>query len=179
MVGDDSEHLCGYRPWLLETFVDQTEQAGASVCAANWVWVGETCGRGRQNRTHAAPETRKAVYMYALEPAWRARLAAPAAGVLPLAAGDGLDAESWASHEFGGAPLGDVRLSARLVQSAQHMAQCPQRAITGATNGARALVKGHYRLIDQPADSAVTVDHILAPHRERTLRRMPADTCTP
>ena len=52
------------------------------------------------------------------------------------------------------------------------MAQCPQRAITGATNGARALVKGHYRLIDQPAESAVTVENILAPHRERTLRRM-------
>ena len=142
--------------------------------AANWVRVGETCGRGRQDRTHAAPETRKAVYMYALEPAWRARLAVPVAGIAPLAAGDGLDAESWADHEFGGAPLGDARLSARLVQSAQHMAQCPQRAITGATNGARALVKGHYRLIDQPADSAVTVDHILEPHRERTLRRMRA-----
>ena len=36
------------------------------------------------------------------------------------------------------------------------------------------MVKGHYRLIDQPADSAVTVDNILAPHRERTLRRMQA-----
>ena len=46
------------------------------------------------------------------------------------------------------------------------------RAITGATNGARALVKGHYRLIDQPADSEVSVEHILAPHRERTLQRM-------
>ena len=48
------------------------------------------------------------------------------------------------------------------------------RAITGAAHGARALVKGHYRLIDQPADSAVTVGNILAPHRERTLRRMQA-----
>ena len=54
------------------------------------------------------------------------------------------------------------------------MAESPQRAITGATHGVRALVKGHYRLIDQPADSAVTVDNILAPHRERTLRRMRA-----
>ena len=123
---------------------------------------------------HAAPETRKAVYMYALEPAWRARLAAPAPAVAPLAVGDGLDAEVWADHEFGGARLGDARLSARLVQSAQHMAESPMRAITGAAHGARALVKGHYRLIDQPADSAVTVDNILAPHRERTLRRMQA-----
>ena len=79
-VGDDCERLYGYRPWLLETFVDETEQTGASVRAANWVRVGETCGRGRGDRTHAAPETRKAVYMYALEPAWRARLAVPAPG---------------------------------------------------------------------------------------------------
>ena len=173
-VGDDCERRHGYRPWLLETFVDETAQTGASVRAANWVRVGETCGRGRGDRTRAAAETRKAVYMYALEPAWRARLAAPAAGIAPLAAGDGLDAASWAGHEFGGARLGDARLSARLVQSAQHMAESPMRAITGAAHGARALVKGHYRLIDQPADSAVTVGNILAPHRERTLRRMQA-----
>ena len=46
-VGDDCEGR--YRPWLLETFVDETEQTGASVRAANWVRVGETCGRGRQD----------------------------------------------------------------------------------------------------------------------------------
>ena len=173
-VGDDCEGLYGYRPWLLETFVDETEQTGASVRAANWVRVGETCGRGRQDRRHAAPETRKAVYMYALEPAGRTRLAVPAPVVAPLAVGDGLDAAVWADHEFGGARLGDARLSARLVQSAQQMAESPMRAITGAAHGARAMVKGHYRLIDQPADSAVTVDNILAPHREQTLRRMQA-----
>ena len=127
--------------------------------------------RGRH--ANVMPQVRN-LYVYALEPAWRARLAVPTLGIAPLAAGDGLDAGSWADHEFGGAPLGDARLSARLVQSAQHMAQSPMRAITGATNGARALVKGHYRLIDQPADGAVTVDNILEPHRERTLRRMRA-----
>ena len=171
-VGDDCERLYGYRPWLLETFVDETEQTGASVRAANWVRVGETCGRGRQDRTHAASATRKAVYLYALEPAWRDTLPAPAPGVAPLGVGDGLDAASWADHEFGGARLGDARLSARLVLSARQMAESPLRAMTGAANGTRAMVKGHYRLIDQPAESAVTVENILAPHRERTLRRM-------
>ena len=171
-VGDDCERLYGYRPWLLETFVDETDQTGASVRAANWVRVGETSGRGRQDRTHAASETRKAVYMYVLEPAWRDTLAAPAPGVVPLGVGDGLDAASWAGHEFGGARLGDARLSARLVLSARQMGESPMRAMPGAANGTRALVKGHYRLIDQPAESAVTVDNILAPHRERTLRRM-------
>ena len=173
-VGTDFERRYGYRPWLLETFVDEREHTGASWRAANWVRVGETAGRGRQDRTHATAKTRKAVYMYELETAWRERLAVPAPGVVPLALGDGLDAESWAAHEFGGAALGDARLSARLVASARHLAQHPLRAITGATQGARALVKGHYRLIDQPADSEVTVENILKPHRQRTLRRMSA-----
>ena len=173
---EDFERLYGYRPWLLETFVDEREHTGASLRAANWVRVGESAGRGRNDRTHARPETRKAVYVYALEPAWREHLALPAPGGAPLAPGEGLDARRWAANEFGGAPLGDARLSARLVESAHHMAQSPMRAITGATNGTRAVVKGHYRLIDQPADSAVTVEHILAPHRERTLQRMQSES---
>ena len=173
---EDFEALYGYRPWLLETFVDEREHTGASWRAANWIRVGESAGRGRNDRIHGAPETRKAVYLYELEPAWRERLALPAQRLAPLLPGEGLDAASWAANEFGGAPLGDARLSARLVESAHHMAQCPMRAITGAANGARAVVKGHYRLIDQPADGAVTVEHILAPHRARTLQRMHSES---
>ena len=173
---EDFEALYGYRPWVLETFVDEREHTGASLRAANWVRVGESAGRGRQDRTHAAPETPKAVYVHELEPPWRERLALPAPGLTALAPGEGLDAGSWAGNEFGGAPLGDARLSARLVESAHHMALSPMRAITGATNGARAVVKGHYRLIDQPVDSEVTVEHILAPHRERTLQRMRSES---
>ena len=158
----------GYRPWLLETFVDETEQTGASVRELG----SDVRARARGPHARGAGNAQGGVYVRL--PAWRARLAAPAPAVAPLAVGDGLDAEVWAGHEFGGARLGDARLNARLVQSAQHMAESPMRAITGAAQGARALVKGHYRLIDQPADSAVTVDNILAPHRERTLRRMQA-----
>ena len=150
-VGEDFERLYGYRPWLLETFVDETEHTGASLRAANWVRVGESGGRGRNDRTHGAPHTRKAVYLYALEPAWRERLALPAPGLAPLAPGEGLDAESWAGNEFAGAPLGDARLSAR---------------------GGQGTLPAHH----QPADSEVSVEHILAPHRERTLQRMGSES---
>ena len=171
----DFKERYGYRPWLLETFVDEREHTGVSLRAANWVRVGESAGRGRNDRVNAAPETRKAVYVYELEQDWRERLGLPVPGFEPLAAGEGLDAGVWAANEFGGAPLGDARLSARLVQGAHHMAHSPMRAITGAAHGERALIKGHYRLIDQPADSEVTVDNILAPHRRRTVQRMQSE----
>ena len=109
---EDFEVLYGYRPWLLETFVDEREHTGVSLGAANWVRAGESAGPGRQDRTHTAPETHKAVYLYELEPAWRERLGVSAPGVAPLAASEGLDAGRWAGNEFGGAPLGDARLSA-------------------------------------------------------------------
>ena len=48
-------------------------------------------------------------------------------------------------------------------------------SIPAAAQGLRAAVKGHYRLIDQPDDSAVTPQNILAPHRQRTLRRLQAE----
>ena len=33
-------------------------------------------------------------------------------------------------------------------------------------------MRGYYRMIDQPAEAAVTPENILAPHRQRTLQRM-------
>ena len=50
--------------------------------------------------------------------------------------------------------------------------EAPTKSFLGAAQQDRAAVKGHYRLIDQPADSQVTPENILAPHRQRTLRRM-------
>ena len=89
-----------------------------------------------------------------------------------MSEGEGLEGEGWAQQELGGAPLGDRRLSRRLVESAHRQAQEPGRAFTGVARGDPAAVKGYYRLIDQPEASAVTVSNILAPHRERTRQRM-------
>ncbi|MCG5517412.1 MULTISPECIES: IS4 family transposase, partial [unclassified Ectothiorhodospira] len=175
-LGNDFEALHGYRPWLVETFIEPPH-SGVSLRASNWRHVGETCGRGRQDRGHAATETRKAIYLYELEPDWRMRLGvgpAPARRDGPLALAEGLDAAHWAEHEFGGAPLGDKRLTKRLVDSAQRQGEDPMRAFTAVARDDWPAVKGYYRLIDQPPESEVTPEHILAPHRERTQRRMQA-----
>ena len=92
-----------------------------------------------------------------------------------LEPGAGLHNAGWADQEFGGAVLGDKRLTARLVRSAALLAEHPGRAIS---SGGRqnAGVDGYYRLIEHPADSAVKVKSILAPHRKRSIERMRRQT---
>jgi hypothetical protein len=176
-LGADFEARYGYRPYLVETFVERPGYSGVSLRASNWHYLGESSGRGRQDRGHAANETTKAIYLYELEADWRVRLGvgpAPSPSEGPLAPGEGLDGEHWAEHEFGGAPLGDQRRSRRLVDSAKRQAEQPMRAFTAVAKEDWPAVKGYYRLIDQPADSEVTPQNILRPHRARTVRRMQA-----
>ena len=168
----DFEERYGYRPWLVETFV-APEFEGTCFKAANFVRVGYTAGRGRQDIGKKRAKSVKSVYMFALEPNWRRRLDVPFVDAAPsLEPGEGLDSGEWAGHEFGGAPLGDQRLSARLVKSVDMLASIPGQPITGNPEGDRAAVKGYYRMIDQPEESAVTPENILAPHRARTVQRM-------
>lgn len=178
-LGADFEARYGYRPYLVETFVERPAYSGVSLRASNWRYLGESAGRGRQDRGHAARETTKAIYVYALEADWRERLGVgppPTRAEGPLAPGEGLDGEHWAEHEFGGAPLGDQRRSRRLVDSARRQAEQPMRAFTAVAKEDWPAVKGYYRLIDQAADSEVTAENILRPHRARTLRRMQAQS---
>ena len=167
----------GYEPWLVETFVDESRHAGTCYRAANWMRIGRTRGGRRRTRGQCRQETPKAIYVYPLVDDFRVRMGVPlrrGLGALPLAAG--LEGGAWAEYEFGGAPLGDRRLSRRLVLSAGLQAENPGRAFCGLEQGTNAMIKGHYRFIEQPEtdDSAVTMENILLPHREQTLRRMRA-----
>lgn len=59
---------------LVETFVDRSRFRGACYQAANWVYVGATTGRTRQDRTHAIQTPLKDHYVYPLCPDFRQRL---------------------------------------------------------------------------------------------------------
>jgi len=89
-----------------------------------------------------------------------------------LGISDGLEADHPAENEFGGAPLGDARLSKRLVNMAKAKAEVPNRSFSGVAKGDWPAVKAYYRMIDHPDDSAVNMTNILVPHQERTMRRM-------
>ena len=74
---DDWQARYGYRPLLLETFVQSDRFAGTSYRAANWTHVGQTQGRGKLDvhRTHALP--RKDIWLYPLRRDFRRRLCTP------------------------------------------------------------------------------------------------------
>ena len=171
---EDFAQQYGYQPWLVESFVDTAHFTGASYRAANWREIGQTQGRGRQDRFNQKALSPKAIYVYPLAPDFRTRMGlSPNAGGGALAPADGLDGPMWAQHEFGGARLGDERLSKRLVSVAAAQAEAPGHAFSGAAKADWPAVKAYYRLIDQPDESEeVTPSNFLVPHRQRTLRRM-------
>ena len=172
-IADDFDQQYGYRPLLLESFVDTEHYSGTCYQAANWLAIGKTKGRGRQDSHSESALSKKTIYMYPLETQFRKRLGlSPNAGLGTLGISDGLDAEQWAEHEFGNAPLGDKRLSKRLVNVADAKARNPGSAFSGAVQGDWPATKAYYRMIDQPEESAVNLENILQPHRERTTRRM-------
>lgn len=64
--GDWLVEYC-YAPVLLETFVDISIYNGTCYKAANWIYLGETQGRGRNDRHTERALTRKAIYAYPLQ----------------------------------------------------------------------------------------------------------------
>jgi len=61
---------------LVETFVDTSRFTGACYRAANWIALGQTTGRTRQDRAHQLQTPPKAVWVYPLHPQFRRRLCA-------------------------------------------------------------------------------------------------------
>jgi Druantia protein DruA len=63
----DWETRYGCRPLLLETLVDGARYRGTCYRAANWIFVGQTAGRGRMDRDHSAHgQAVKDIYLYPL-----------------------------------------------------------------------------------------------------------------
>jgi len=63
------EEYC-YAPVLLETFVEPPYK-GTSYKASNWIYLGETLGRGRNDRYNEWALTQKSIYTLPLQPDFR------------------------------------------------------------------------------------------------------------
>jgi len=73
---EDYERVYAIRPVLLETFVESPRYRGTCYQAANWINLGQTQGRGRNDRKHEAPLALKQVYVYPLQRDFRRVLVA-------------------------------------------------------------------------------------------------------
>jgi len=170
----DFERRYNYRPLLIETFVE-SDYSGTCLKAANWHKVGQTKGRGRQEKKNKPSLPVKDVYIYVLDGGFRSSIGLKSREpVTSLDVADGLDADQWAYNEFGGAPLGHLKLSQRLVRAAEDMGTHPGVSYSGLPGVDWAATKGYYRMIDKPDESAVCMSNILLPHRNRTIQRMSA-----
>jgi hypothetical protein len=63
-------------PCLAETFVERERFAGICYRAANWLRVGQTCGRSRHDRDHTVQVPVKDIYLYPLCKDFKERLCA-------------------------------------------------------------------------------------------------------
>jgi len=75
-IGDDWVQAFGYRPVLIETFVDPTRFAGTCYRAANWQLLGQTQGRGRLEPDHECRTSKKEIFVYPLQSDWQRCLTA-------------------------------------------------------------------------------------------------------
>lgn len=73
-ISADWTQLYGHPIWLLETFVDTERFRGTCYRAANWLHVGVTTGRGKDDQTNKPNRSLKDVLIYPLAPDFRKRL---------------------------------------------------------------------------------------------------------
>lgn len=160
-VKGDWHNKYGTEPLLVETFVDTNFFSGTSYRAANWLHVGSTTGRGRQDKGHDATLKPRDIYIYPLHRNWR-NLLGGSTKTVEAPVGD------WADQEWGSAPLGDARLVQRLVSLGRDRYARPQASIP-QTCGSRAKTKAAYRFFDH---ERATLQNLMAPHIESTTRRI-------
>src|ERR1051325_8612922 len=80
-IADDWVRTFGYRPVLMETFVEPRMFSGTCYRAANWQFLGLTQGRGRLAPDHQSRISKKEIFVYPLQSDWRQHLTGTARAV--------------------------------------------------------------------------------------------------
>ncbi|MCK5219270.1 DUF4338 domain-containing protein [bacterium] len=66
-IARDWQEVYAHLVFFLETFVDETKGfRGTCYRAANWIYLGQTTGRGKNDHTHCPNRSRKLVFGYPL-----------------------------------------------------------------------------------------------------------------
>lgn len=70
-LSEDWHQRYNYRPVLVETFVEIPRFLGTCYKAANWIYVGDTQGRGKLDVKHSVQLPKKAIWVYPLHENFR------------------------------------------------------------------------------------------------------------
>lgn len=70
-LGDDWQSRWGYRPVMVETFVDPEHYAGTCYRAANWLYLGQTTGTGLARKGKNYASSPKQILVLPLEAGFR------------------------------------------------------------------------------------------------------------
>jgi hypothetical protein len=73
-LAEDWQQRYGYHPVLVETFVETPRFCGTCYKAANWIYLGETQGRGKLDVEHKAQLPQKTIWLYPLVRHFRRQL---------------------------------------------------------------------------------------------------------
>jgi hypothetical protein len=75
VLAKDWERIYKHPIYLLETFIDEELFKGTCYRAANWIYLGKTTGRGKNDQSHRPNRSIKAVWGYPLSKDFRNHLA--------------------------------------------------------------------------------------------------------
>ena len=80
VVSADWQKLYQHPIQLLETFIDPARFRGSCYRAANWIYLGQSTGRGKADLTHRANRSLKGLWVFPLTRDFRQRLCQSHAG---------------------------------------------------------------------------------------------------
>jgi len=174
-VAQDWERRYGIRPVLVETYVDRVRYHGRSLAAANWRRLGQSKGRGRDDRRRQHAQSLKDVWVYELHPKARVRLQACRPEVLAPRSvfAPALQAD-WTTEEMQDVSLGDQRLNQRAQRMLRQRWTRPTQSFCRCFESL-AEAKGAYELLENPRWE-INLESLLAPHQQQTARRMAAES---
>lgn len=152
---DDWEEAYKITPVLVETYVEKGRYEGTCYKASNWECLGETQGRGRNDRYHQNKLSRKYVFAYELEE-----------GILDGGREDRV-VEDWVEEELQEVRLPNLAKKKRAMSIMRDFFASPASSIPTACNTG-AKLKGAYRFF---GDERVKPSDILYSHRKQILKR--------
>jgi hypothetical protein len=166
-LAHDWRQRYGQAPVLVETFVDSSRYKGTCYRAANWIELGFSQGRGRQDRGRQQQVAPKHVFVYELQPQCRETLTVPLELPRLLPVQRTRPPADWAEEEFGRCRL-SAPLTQRLMGLARDFWARPMAPLTQAC-GSATNVQAAYRFMDH---EDVQFETILQPHYAATEARI-------